>query len=141
MKTSSLTSKLDKLKVSHTVRHINEHNKALDFTINGKKISADFTATSEEIQFFTTVIGYDQSEQEYQRLFFYSSQYMCCFKYSQILFTSFKKKGLHALCSLYWHFEAQILNSHNFRKIFLKKEVNNNTVEASEKECIILQKI
>lgn len=72
MKTSSLTSKLDKLKVSHTVRHINEHNKALDFTINGKKISADFTATSEEIQFFTTVIGYDQSEQEYQRLFFYS---------------------------------------------------------------------
>ena len=72
MKTSSLTSKLNKLNVPHTVKHINEHNKSLDFTINGKSFSADFTATSEEVQFFTTVIGYDQAEQEHQRLFFYS---------------------------------------------------------------------
>jgi len=72
MKTSSLTSKLDKLKVPHTVKHINEHNKSLDFTINGKSFSADFTATSELIHFFSTIVGYDQAEQEHQRLFFYS---------------------------------------------------------------------
>jgi len=72
MKTSSLTSKLNKLNVAHTVKHTNEHNKALDFTINGKKFSADFTATSEEIHFFTTIIGYDHAEQEHQRLFFYT---------------------------------------------------------------------
>ena len=72
MKTLSLTSKLDKLKVPHTVKHINEHNKSLDFTINGKSFSADFTATSELIHFFSTIVGYDQAEQEHQRLFFYS---------------------------------------------------------------------
>ncbi len=70
MKTSSLTSKLDKLNVAHTVRHTNEHNKALDFTINGKKFSADFTATSELIHFFSTIVGYDNAEQEHQRYFF-----------------------------------------------------------------------
>lgn len=72
MKTSGLIAKLNKLNVPHTVKHINEHNKSLDFTINGKKISADFTAASELIHFFSTIIGYDQAEQEHQRLFFYS---------------------------------------------------------------------
>ena len=70
MKLSSLTSKLSKINVTHTIKHINEYNKDLVFAINGKTFSAGFTALSDTIRYFCTVIGYDHSEQEHQRIFF-----------------------------------------------------------------------
>jgi len=70
MTTTNLISKLNKLGVSHSVSTNNGFNMDICFSINGKSYKAGYTLNNETITDYCRAIGYDQSSQETQRLFF-----------------------------------------------------------------------
>jgi len=70
MKTTNLISKLNKLKIEHTIIDINGYNKDIVFVINGITFYAGFNSNKNVIEDYHREICYNVSEQEMQRRFF-----------------------------------------------------------------------
>jgi hypothetical protein len=70
MKTTNLISKLNKLKIEHTIIDINGYNKDIVFVINGITFYAGFNTNKNVIEDYHREICYNVSEQEMQRRFF-----------------------------------------------------------------------
>jgi len=70
MKIQSLTAKLAKVNVPFQTLEGNGYNKDIQFAINGKTFFAGFIEGKENVTDFCRVIGYDNANQESQRIFF-----------------------------------------------------------------------
>jgi hypothetical protein len=70
MTTSTLISKLKKLKISYTIINVNGYNMDISFSINGMNFKAGYFKDENIIQDYCREICYNQSEQEMQRRFF-----------------------------------------------------------------------
>lgn len=71
MKVSSLKSKLSNSNATDVlVFDYNGYNKAICFSINGKRFEAGFSEGKENIENFCTKTGYDDRCQESERMFF-----------------------------------------------------------------------
>jgi hypothetical protein len=70
MKITSLISKLNKMNVSHEIVNNNGYNADIKFTINEKSFYAGIVEGKDTIQDYCREIGYDNANQETQRIFY-----------------------------------------------------------------------
>jgi hypothetical protein len=71
MTISALQSKLTKSNATNvSTFDYNGYNKALCFSLNGKRFQADYSEGKENIESFSTKTGYDERNQEGERIFF-----------------------------------------------------------------------
>lgn len=70
MTTNNLIAKLTKLGISYSISTNNNYNMDICFSINNKSYKAGYTINNEIITDYCRAIGYDESSQETQRLFF-----------------------------------------------------------------------
>lgn len=72
MRLENLIKKLTRLKINFVFNEGNGYNKSIDFTFNGKTYEASYTQGKNIIEYYCRAIGYCQSSQETQRIFYYS---------------------------------------------------------------------
>jgi hypothetical protein len=70
MTTKNLENKLNKMGVNFKIVQYNEFNSDYVFMINGKTYQAGFNVRDNKITDYCRAIGYCQSSQETQRIFF-----------------------------------------------------------------------
>jgi hypothetical protein len=70
MKATTLISKLKKMNINFNLVVLNDYNRTIEFSINGKKYSADWNVGEENVHSFCVELGYCESSQETQRRFF-----------------------------------------------------------------------
>lgn len=70
MKITSLISKLNKMNVAHEIVNNNGYNADIQFVINGKSFYAGIVEDKDTVQDFCKEIGYDDVNQETQRIFY-----------------------------------------------------------------------